>query len=207
MPAPELNVTGQELFDELAGSHPGDDARGYPLRILLRAIGRMFEPLASLIRDSDDGPGWSAIVDPQRTPQPGWTAQLNGVVLTKGASDTQQRAEIENAAGLQRGGVPQLEGAVKTTLDPPDTAAVTIIEQYLTDYGVLVVTYTSQTPNPALTERVAIDYIPAWLLPTVRVDPGWSVGQFEAAYNGQTIADAEADFATVNDLETEIPSA
>jgi hypothetical protein len=185
-------------------SQPGDEGRGWPFRLLVGALGFALGPLATIVRDMDAGPGWSAIVDPARTPSPRWTAQLNGVTLTKGAPDAQQRSEIVNAAGLTRGGVPQLVAAVQQTLSPT-TGTVTVVEHYLGRYGVLVVTYAAQTPDAALTERVAVSYTPAWLLPTVRVDAGWSVGQFETAYAAMTVANAETDFLTVNDLETELP--
>jgi hypothetical protein len=46
---------------------------------------------------------------------------------------------------------------------------------------------------------------PAWLKITIRFDPGWSVGQMEAAYG--TVGDVEGHFTTIATAETELPHA
>lgn len=208
MPEPTIPTAGESAYDEIKVSQPGDEQRSWPLKIL---IGGLFHPmrvLHDLVSDSDGGPGWSALVDPQRTPSPRFTGQLNGVRVTEGASDAQQRGEIENAAGLLRGGPDEMAGAMKLTLDDPETGIVTIYERVSTAYRMIAVSYDSQTSNPAATEVAARSQKPAGLLLEYRNDRGWSVGHLEAAYPlPDDLADVEAAFATIDDLETELPSA
>jgi hypothetical protein len=71
-------------------------------------------------------------------------------------------------------------------------------------YRVTVDVYAAQTPNPALAEAAARSQKPAGLVMTFNVLPGWAIGEMEAAYIGQTIADLEGDYPTVNDLETHL---
>lgn len=204
MAVPDVPDAAEELLDELAVCQPGDEQRGSPFRLLVGAIAVALGPLHDLVRDTEDGPGWSAIADPDRTPDPQFTAQLNGVVLTRGASDEQHRSELRIGAGLRRGSPGALREAVQATLT--GARQVTIIERDGDPYELLVISYEDETPDPDAAEAAARSQKPAGLLLTYRVDPGWSIGQLEAAYAGLTIADLEADFASVGALESNLPT-
>src|SRR4051812_29363271 len=105
MPRPTVPQVAEHLYEELAVSQPGDEGRGWPLLILLGALGKALGPPHDLVRDSEDGPGYSALMDPGRTPV--WalpyTAQFAGVRLTPGITEAEQRAEITSPPAFQRG--------------------------------------------------------------------------------------------------------
>lgn len=201
----EISPAAEELLEEIEVCQPGDAERGGPLRLLAGAVGRALGPLATWVRDSDDGPGWSILLDPDRTPVPAWTGQINGVIVTRGAPEAQQRSELHNAAGLRRGSVAALKGAVAATL-AGDDPQVTVVERDGSPYALLVITYADETPDAAAAEAAARSQKPAGLLLTFRVDPGWNIGQLEAAYAAMTIADIEADYASVEALESNLPT-
>lgn len=154
MPAPAISTSGEELYSELKVTQPGDEQRGWPWRLFLGALGRVLGQLPDLVRDSDDGPGWSAVVDPDRTPDPAYTAQFNGVRLTQGASDAQHRQEIRNAAGLRRGGRDAQIDAAQLYLT--GTRYVGVFERDGSAYRETVVTRSVETPmDPADTWATA----------------------------------------------------
>lgn len=163
----DLAPAGQELLDEVGVCQPGDEARGGPLRLLLATLVHALGPLAEWVRDSDDGPGWSILADPDRTPSPAWTGQLNGVVVTQGASEEQQRQELHIAAGMHRGSIGAMREAVAATLT--GSRQVRILERDGTAYEMTVITRTSETSDPAASEAAARAQKPAGLLLTFLV--------------------------------------
>jgi hypothetical protein len=68
MARPAVPAVSETWYDELATTQPGDEARGWPFLIFLGGLGHTFGPLHDLVRDTDEGPGWSILLDPARCP-------------------------------------------------------------------------------------------------------------------------------------------
>jgi hypothetical protein len=195
----------EHWYDEFGVVQPGDEQAGWPLLTLLAGMGVAFGPLHDLVRDTDEGPGWSPLLDPARAPAWAlpWLAQLAGVTLTPGAprrrvarGDHQPaRVSPRHPAGDRR----------RDRADADRRPAVTLRERDGGPWLITVITYTAETPDPAAAERAARSQKPAGLLMTFRVDPGWRRRQLEATYSTRTVGDIEAAFATVGDLESNLP--
>jgi hypothetical protein len=122
---PTFGPFGQDLADGLAPHLELDEQNDHAGAHLLNAIALMWEPVDALIRDTDEGPGWSSIVDVERAPDEWlpWLGQLAGVRVTKGATADFQRDEVRRADGQSRGKVstilatilPYLEGEKRLT--------------------------------------------------------------------------------------------
>jgi hypothetical protein len=147
-----------------------DDA----LRAIVEGISAPFEEIDDLVRDTDDGPGWSALVDADRAPAKflPWLAYLNGVRVTASYTEAQQRAEIVDAAGFRRGTTGAMIAQVQTHLT--GLKRVVLIERDLDPYKITVMTYASETPNPTLTEKDARARKPAGLVLNYVVNSGWA---------------------------------
>jgi hypothetical protein len=195
----------EHWLDEFGVVQPGDDQAGSPLRTLLGGMGIAFGPLHDLVRESDEGPGWSQLLDAARAPSWAlpWLAQLAGVTLTPGAPADGWREEITSPPAFRRGTPDAIVDATRRTLTGDQR--VTLRERDGGPWQITVITYTAQTPDPAAAERAARSQKPAGLLMTFRVDPGWSVGEIEAAYSTRTVGDIEGAFASVGDLESNLP--
>jgi hypothetical protein len=195
----------EHWYEEIRVAQPADERLGWPLLILLAGMGAAFGPVHDLVRDTDDGPGWSALLDPARCPEWAlpWLAQLAGVTLTPDAPATQWREEITSPPAFQRGTPQAIVDATRRTLTGDQR--VTLYERDGGPWQITVITYTSETPDAAAAEAAARSQKPAGLLMTFRVDPGWSVGQLEDTYSTRTVGDVEAGFATVGDLESNLP--
>jgi hypothetical protein len=154
----------------------------------LRAIGEMFAETELYSADSDDGEGWTILLDPDRCP-PGaldYLAQFPGERLPAGLSDALKRERIKDRANQLRGTTWSIFAAAQRSLTGSRLVAIT--EQYTADPDkIRVVTYTAQTPNPA---QVLAD-----LLEVVDIDLSLTYETLD----GQTWNDAGAAYATWND--------
>lgn len=203
-PRPAVPAVTEHWYDEYSVAQPGDEQAGWPLLILLAGMGAAFGPVHDLVRDTDDGPGWSPLLDPARAPVWAlpWLAQLAGVNLTPGAPADEWRDEITSPPAFRRGTPDAIVDATARTLT--GAKRVTLRERDGSPWLITVITYTSQTPDAVAAERAARSQKPAGLVMTFRVDPGWDVGTLEATYSTRTIGDVEAGFASVGNLESNI---
>jgi hypothetical protein len=179
--------------------------RGWPFLIFLAGLGAAFGELHDVVRDTDDGPGWSPLLDPARCPAWAlpWLAQFAGVTLTPGLSEQEWRDEITSPPAFERGTPQAIIDATARTLTGDQR--VTLRERDGGPWLLTVITYTAETPDPAAAERAARSQKPIGLLMTFRVDPGWSVGELEDTYSTRTTGDVETGFSTVGDLESNLP--
>jgi hypothetical protein len=167
MTRPIVSDTAELLYDELAVTQPQDEAAGWPLLILLAAVATAMGELPDVVRDTDDGPGWTSLMDPDRCPAFAlpYLAQFAGVRLTQGASEDEQRAEIANPPAFQRGTLAAMTAAAKRTLTGDDPF-ILIIERNGSPYRIGAVTRTTQTPDPAVTLAALLSQKPAGLILT-----------------------------------------
>lgn len=204
-PRPTVPAVSETWYGELGVTQPADEQLGWPFLIFLAGLGAAFGPLHDVVRDTDQGPGWSILLDPERCPNWAlpWLAQFAGVTLTPGATDAEWRDEITSPPAFQRGTPAAIRSSVQRYLTGNKT--VTLLERDGSPWRLTVITYTAETTDATAAEAAARSQKPVGVLLTYRVDPGWSVGDLEAAYAGRTIADVEAAFATVGDVESNLP--
>lgn len=153
MAAPVLGTVGSRLYEQVEPLAFDDEANGYALAHVCEAIGRMADPIADLVEDDADGPGWSKLVDVARTPVEAlpWLAMVAGVRLTLGGSETVAREEVERADGQKRGTPAAILRAARKNLTGGQS--VFVYERDGADaYALRVVTLVSETPDPARTE-------------------------------------------------------
>lgn len=157
-PVPAATTFADQLYAELEPIGSED------LRTLCRAVGVGWQDLHEIVRDTDAGPGWSTLLDVDRAPAwaLAWLAQMVGVRVTRGASETVQRAEVRTAAGAARGTPASLVAAVQATLT--GTRRVILRERYGSPYRVRVETISAETPDPVAAEAAARAQKPAGLV-------------------------------------------
>jgi hypothetical protein len=152
MALPTVGSSAARLYQQVqpmaeSGSW-SDEQYGYALLFICQAMMLGNEELELFIRDTVDGPGWSAFVDPDRTPAWAlpWLAQSVGVDLTPAASEAVWRQEIKEQSYWKRGTVPYIEQEVKKLLT--GNKRVKIFEQDTSPYHYTVTTKDSETPDP-----------------------------------------------------------
>jgi hypothetical protein len=141
-----------ELYDQL-GPHKEEDALipEHPLLDLAEACIGGLQPMEDVIRDDDDGPGWSKVMDPDRAPAEwlDWLSQFGGGRIPEGATEEAKREHIKTVPSFRRGGPKALEDAIKAQLDPSTERKVYIRERDGDAYHTTIATRTSETPDEA----------------------------------------------------------
>lgn len=163
---PSSGTVGDRLYEQAAPLAYADEANGYALAHVAAAIGAMWQDVYDLVSDSDNGPGWSSLVDIDRVPAIAlpWLAQLAGVRLLIGASEAVQRAQVAAADGRNRGTVAAIVAAGQLTLT--GMKIVNVTERSGSAYRLTITTRPSETPDPTATLKALMAAKPAGLLLT-----------------------------------------
>lgn len=209
MSRPVVSDAAERLYDRLVPyQNDGEgEGNGWLLLLLCEAAAGTIDKSTAVLRWDETGSGWRRALDPARAPVwllP-WLSQFTGSPSLDGLDEAQRRAVIADAPSFRRGTLAALLFAIRQ--HHPEPARIEILERDNDDaYRISVFTYASQTTDEALTRRDILSQIPAGLVSFYGNYPGWAIGVAERTYIGQTIGDLEGDFATINDLELEIPT-
>lgn len=158
---------GSDLFEAMSPLARDDAERGSPLATYCAAIGAPFEWVVTYALDRGGAPGWSLLMSPATCPAEGlaWLAQFVGVTLAPMSSEAQQRAQIAAHVGFNRGRPASIVGTVQATLS--GGRHVFLTERAGGDaYALDVITYVSETPDPAATEAAVRAATPAGIVVT-----------------------------------------
>lgn len=155
---------------------PYDEAAGWPLLKFLHAYFMPMQKIDDIVRDTDEGPGWSILFDPDRCPARylAFPAMFAGVVLRPNMTEEEKRSRIKNRDGLKRCTPGAIVQAAKDNLDPAipmEQRDVILRERYnpadpLVDSPghFQIITYTAQTPDPdavlaAIRQHKDVDFV------------------------------------------------
>lgn len=172
MSRPAVEPFTEKIYAALAPLAREDEALGWPLLTYLNSIGRMEQPIEDLIRDTDEGPGWSALVDVDRAPAEalGWLAQFVGVTVRAGLSESEQRELIRAVVGFNRGTL----ASILSAMQPHLTGNKTIIvrERDGSAYRLTIITRTDETPDSGAVLDAILSQKPAGIKLTYTVLAG-----------------------------------
>jgi hypothetical protein len=144
-----------ELWDQLTPLAYDDANQNYALFNYLGAIASMSDQVETYSRDGTNGePGWSIVMDIDRAPSEvlPWLGQFVGVQVNTALSDTDQRNQIRNAGGMQRGKIGAMVAAVQPLLTGTKTVMYRERDASVSSilggaYGLTILTLTSETPD------------------------------------------------------------
>lgn len=166
MSAPVLDTVAAELYERLAPFAFADEENDYALAHLCAAWASGLQEIDDLVRDTDDGVGWSGLFDVDRCPEQHlpYLAQINGTRLPPGLSEQEKRDWIKDAAGQKRGTV----GAIKAAAQPYLTGTKTVFleERQGGAYKLSVATFVSETTDADAVERAIRAQKPAGIVLT-----------------------------------------
>lgn len=156
---------GEALYDRLSPLTFADEQNGWALLYLCGALARNHQPVREMVAP-DEGPAWSALLDPDRVPVAflPWLAQVVGERVPDGETEAASRARIKTPQGTSRGKVASLVAAARRTLT--GSQFVQVLERTSTAYTLTVVTLTAETPDAAQTNRDLQAAKPAGLILT-----------------------------------------
>lgn len=194
MARPVVGTLAEEALVELEPYAHAEEDLDWPLLTYLGSLLGRAQEVADLARDSDDGPGWSAIVDPDRAPAAWlpWLAQLAGVRIpppdapdASQLSEADQRLRIKETAGQRRGTPDAVKGAARQHLT--GDRAVYLSERHGSAYQLRVATLETETPDPDLVLAALLEQKPAGIVliyDTVPVGGDWdALNSTHASWN------------------------
>jgi hypothetical protein len=189
----------EEAYAALGPLTAEDEDTDWPLLRFVAAVTLALEEIDDLVRDSGDGPGWSAIVDIDRAPADAlaWLGQLVGVSPDASLSDSGQRERIRDVSGFRRGSRGALEAAAKRHLT--GTRTVNIRERDTSAYHLTVTTYLGETPDEDKTEAAIRAQKPAGLVLVYVVSSGATYGTLETT--GMTYRQLRATYPTYEHMK------
>lgn len=209
MARPAVGTLAEEVYERLEPVTHEEEQLDWPLLALLGALLDRAQEVADLARESDDGPGWSSIVDPDRAPAAWlpWLAQLVGVEIpptgtpeASGLDEAAQRLRIKETDGQNRGTVAAIKGAARQYLTGDRTAYLT--ERHGSAYALAVATLEAETPSPLLVEAALLEQKPAGLVLVYDVIPAG--GDYDALSSTHTdYADVTATYVDYHEILTD----
>jgi hypothetical protein len=123
MTMPLLESAAADLYDRLTPIATPDAGLGYPLANYAAALGTMLQVVDDYSRDQivngELAPGWSQLLDVNRCPPEclPWLGQFVGVPVNVALNDAQQRIQVQQRNGWQRGTLGSIVAAVQSQLN------------------------------------------------------------------------------------------
>lgn len=150
---PLTGIFAADIYAEVEPLTYADEANGWSLLYFLDSIGvSMFDEIESYARDDGDKPGWSILLDLDRSPYKAlpWLGQFAGVKVPSTLTDAVARQRISDKHGFTRGTPTAFISAAQATLT--GTKDVLMQERYNgSAYALWIGTRAAQTPDSAKT--------------------------------------------------------
>jgi hypothetical protein len=202
MTRPVVGTVAEEVYAALGPLPAEDEGNDWALLNFVAALTQALEDIDDLVRDSDAGPGWSSIVDIDRVSSEAlpWLAQLVGVTVDEALSDADQRQQIQETQGFQRGTLAALVGAVKPYLTGSKT--VVVDERDTSAYHLSVNTFTAETPDSSLVAAALMRLKPAGLVLAYATLTGATYNQLNAT--GKTYNQLRTTYPTYDRMKAAI---
>lgn len=169
--------TTDRLYDAVGPGITGLDPQGI-LRLWIDGPASLLGEVDDIVRDTDDGLGWSREFDTAFATHPRWTAQFLGVTVPDDVSDSTARELIATRPSFRRGTVDALKATAAMLLT--GTRHVGVRERDGSAYRLTVTTYTTETPDVAAVNAALQAAKPAGLVLTHQVVAPTSYSALEA---------------------------
>jgi hypothetical protein len=210
----------EQLYNSLGYHRETDPATGYALRRFCEAWCAPLQRIHDIVRERPSFPGggpndaflpsFGVLFDPDLCPAESlpYLAQFVGVVITPEMSEEQLRNEIREPTGWKRGQPESLRIATRRTLQPvADEEPIVIIRPRTPEPGRHYIrTLLAQTPDPARTEGVILENLPAWELLDYEAIDGVTVLDVASSAKWTTVADLAAAWPDVKALAEILPT-
>lgn len=188
MARPVVSDAAEDLYAALEPAFTQyDEGLDWPaLNLCAAFVSGDIDLIYQLVLDSDAGPGWQILLDPDRCPAAflPWLAQVVGATLRPDMDEAARRAAIKSPEAFGRGTIEAIEAVAKRRLTGTKTV---IVEERYTGlaWRLRIVTLEEETPDPALTEsEITAEQKPIgillyfnrrvnWIWGEVRVEPAW----------------------------------
>lgn len=192
MSKPALGSVADELYDHLTPYHKRihdgnivtDEQLGFPLYIFFGLIARGWQEVEDMVRDTPEGPGWTALASPTRIKPEAldWQGQIVGVTMLPGMTTPAKIERINGTDGFRRGTPAALAVATMRHLTG---ARNVIINERLGGNAkrIGVVTWADETPDSELTRADIEEQLPWEIQLEYNVQDAWDYVVLRTAFD------------------------
>jgi hypothetical protein len=200
MTRPIASDTAEEIYAGLTPWIEADESTNWQLLRFVTVLAEHLGLINSLVRDTDEGPGWSVVMDADRAPSEyfSWLAQFIGVTPNLNLSPEDQRQQLKESSGFRRGTPASMIAAAQPFLSGAKT--VTISERDTSAYHLTVRTFTSETTDSSAVLEALLSQKPAGLVLNYVIQDGLTYDEISAS--GKTYDQLTAEFPTSNDMKS-----
>ena len=204
---PDSNPIAERIYKEIRPVTLQDEENGWALLHFITAWTNAMVALENIVRDTDDGPGWSSVMNPATAPDLflDWLGMFVGRKPIPNETFENKRAEIQGAVNLKRGSSSASRAVAKKYLT--GSKFVVFSERNGSAWRYSVRTIGSETPNPAMVEAELLAQKPAGLLLDYDTfDLGdVTYADIDAAYATYAAILADPDYPTYETMLYELP--
>lgn len=210
MPMPVLNPVAERIYEEIRPIAYNDAVYDYFLAHMVEAWTRPFLIVEEIVRDTDDGPGWSSIMHPDTAPAMflDWLSVVLGSIPRPGETEEQARQRLRGMEHLRRGSAAAMRSAATRYLDTgdPDVEPYVIFNERVggNAWQLAVRTLASQTPDEDQVRAALMEQKPIGIVLTYEAvtDPDYDT--VEAAYDDY--AEVLASYPTYGHMVVDLPA-
>lgn len=214
MARPDLGSFAEEFYARLEPFHDHtadgreytDEELGWPLLIFWGTIASQWQRIDDITTESDDGPGWSSLVDIDRIEDDGlpYLSQFKGAILLDGLTPEQQRERIRTVDGFSRCTAQSIKDASKRRLTGSQTVHLNEREGG-NALRIGVVTYIDETPEPELTFMDMMEQKPWGYIINYQVVDAWGYEVLKVAFDDYGAV--KTHYPDYEGLKTNVPPA
>jgi hypothetical protein len=208
MARPVVNAIAERIYEEIAPVTVFDEENDWALLNFIHAWTNAMMAIEDVARDTDDGPGWSNVLDPDRAPSMflDFLSALVGSRGYKGEPDDHKRIRINGMTGLRRGSAQAMRAAATRYLEgvDPDNPYVVFHERAGSAWRLAVRTLTTETPDEAQVLSELQSQKPAGIVMTYDAVDGPTWDLLAAAYDSWDAV--AADYPTWDHVAVDLPT-
>jgi hypothetical protein len=198
MTQPEVSNTTQVAYDSLMPWNSADEVTGWHLLKFIAAVTADLSAMDDLVRDTDDNPGWSIVLDADNAPVEylPWIGQFIGADVDLNLSEADQREQVKHVAGFRRGTLASMIAAARPYLT--GTKKIVGAERSGNAYNLLLRTFASETTDPTKVYNALLSQKPAGITLDYGVITG--IGYATITVTAKTYDELRAEFPTYDDM-------
>jgi hypothetical protein len=204
MARPVVNPIAERIYEEIAPVTVFDEENDWALLHFIHAWTNAMMAVEEVARDTDEGPGWSSVLDPDRAPAMflDFLSALVGSRGYKGEPDDHKRIRINGMTGLRRGSSQAMRAAAIRYLT--GSKYLVFHERAGSAWRLHIRTLDSETPDEAQVLSELQSQKPAGIVMTYDAVPGPTWDLLAAAYDSWDAV--AADYPTWDHVAVDLPT-
>lgn len=215
MTRPTVSAAAADMYESLAAISAAytsgatttiDEQNNWILLRLCEALmGQAIQPIIDLSRDTDDGPGWSKLLDLDNGPDSAvaYQGQFVGITINPADPATTSRNLIRDRPAWKRGRPASMIAAVQATLTGSQSCV--LLERDSSPYHATVQVWRAQMPDEAATRAALALNKPGPVIVDLQILDGPTYGVIRSALPTDDYVTRETEFPTYGDVREYTP--